>query len=54
MLLVAALSIPIGLWARKKGYGFWTFFFASFLFDPLTCVALLLALPKHQGRKAAG
>lgn len=47
MLAIKALiSWPIAYYAKKKGYNFWSFLIAGILLSPLTCLALLIALPK--------
>ncbi|WP_251231125.1 hypothetical protein [Adlercreutzia aquisgranensis] len=49
----ALIAIPIAYAGRWKGYGFWEFYFAAFLLGPLTCVAILLFLPKLVGGRVA-
>ena len=46
ILLKAFIAAIIGSGAKEKGYGFWEFFFAAILLDPLTCTAVLIALPR--------
>lgn len=46
MLIKAIVSLPIAYYAKRKGYNYWSFLIAGVLFDPLACVAILIALPK--------
>ncbi|MEQ2810142.1 MAG: hypothetical protein ACLSBA_05815 [Adlercreutzia equolifaciens] len=46
LLIKAILAAPIAYYATRKGYNYWTFFIAGILLDPITCLAIALALPK--------
>ena len=46
LAIKAVAAFLIGYGAKRKGYGYWQFFFAALLLEPLTCIALLLAIPK--------
>ena len=43
------VSYAVAYFARRRGYGFWEFFFGSFLLDPFACAAMLLVIPRLQG-----
>ena len=51
LAIKAVAAFLIGYGAKRKGYGYWQFFFAALLLEPLTCVAVLLAIPKIVGGK---
>ncbi len=42
-LVYIILATIIGLLGRKRGFGFWGFFFASLLFTPFIGTLLLIA-----------
>ena len=46
LLARALVSYAVAYFARRRGYGFWGFFFGSFLLDPLACAAMLLVIPR--------
>lgn len=46
LLIKAILAAPIAYYATRKGYNYWTFFIAGILLDPITCLAIAIALPK--------
>lgn len=46
LLARALVSYAVGFFARRRGYGFWEFFFGSFLLDPIACAAMLLVIPR--------
>lgn len=46
LAIKAVAAFLIGYGAKRKGYGYWQFFFAALLLEPLTCIAVLLAIPK--------
>lgn len=46
LLIKAILAAPIAYYATRKGYNYWTFFIAGVLLDPITCLAIAIALPK--------
>lgn len=48
LLARALMSYAVAYFARRRGYGFWAFFFGSFLLDPVACAAMLFVIPRIQ------
>lgn len=49
VLARALVAYAVGYFARRQGYGFWEFFWGSFLLDPIACAVMLLVIPKLDG-----
>ena len=46
LIIKTILALPIAYFAKRKGYNHWSFLIAGIPFDPIACVAILVALPK--------
>ena len=49
LIVKIPISFALAYYAKKKGYGYWQFFFVSLLLGSLTCVVVLLLLPSLSG-----
>lgn len=45
LIVKIPISFAVAYFAKKKGYGYWQFFFVSLLLESLTCFVVLLLLP---------
>lgn len=45
LIVKIPVSFAVTYFAKKKGYGYWQFFFTSLLLESLACVVVLLLLP---------
>ena len=52
LLARALVSYAVAYFARWRGYGFWEFFFGSFLLDPIACAAMLFVIPRIRDGRA--
>ena len=50
LIVKIPISFAIAYFAKKKGYGYWQFFFVSLLLESLTCFVALLLLPDSAGK----
>ncbi|MCI8424715.1 MAG: hypothetical protein HFJ72_03515 [Adlercreutzia sp.] len=46
LFIKAIFAAPIAWYAKRKSYSYWTFFIAGVLLELLTCLAIVIALPK--------
>ena len=49
----AIIAVPIAYFARRRGYSWWGFFLAAWLFMPAASIAMLIALPRIKNGRVA-
>ena len=53
-LICAIIALPVGFFARWRGYNFWVFFITAALIDPVACLILLVIIPNRAENKEKG
>lgn len=49
LIVKIPISFAVAYYAKRRGYGYWQFFFVSLLLGSLTCAVVLLLLPGLPG-----